>query len=132
MGSRFRGSSTRESTHPYNSMATLSLSDPRRPKLRRGDWIQAKAPRSKVNLTFYTAPFSQMRGTEVSGSVNPNAYVGPVHDVDHSDMFTSVQVPHPDDKHLLVWMNIWTARGSHSCPVTVAHVVKDTEFSQMV
>ena len=64
-------------------------------------------------------------GTEVPGSVSPNGYVGPVHDVDHSDMFTSVQVPHPDDKHLLVWMNIWTARNS----VFLAHVVTDTELA---
>ena len=127
MGSRFRGSSTRESTDLYNSMATVSLSDRRRPEPRRGDWIQAKGPRSKIKLKFYTAP--RMRGTEVSGSVNPNAYIGPVHDVDHSDMYTSVQVPHPIDKSLLVWINIWTLRGSDSCPVMFAHVVKDTELA---
>ena len=109
-------------------MATVLLSDPCRPTPCRGDWIQARGPRSKVKLKFYTAPFSHRTGTEVPGSVSPNAYVGPVHDVDHSDMFTSVQVPHPDDKHLLVWMNIWTARGSNSSPVNFAHVVKDEEL----
>ena len=87
-------------------MATVSLSDRSRPEPCRGDWIQARGPRSKVKLKFYTAPFSQITRTAVPGSVNPNAYVGPAHDVDHSDMFTSVQVPHPDDKRLLVWMNI--------------------------
>ena len=118
-------------------MATYPSPDPWRPEPRRGDWIQARGPRSKVKLKFYTAPFSHMRlsergdatpiGTQVPGSVSPNGYVGPVHDVDHSDMFTSVQVPHPDDKHLLVWMNIWTitARGS----VLFAHVVTDTELA---
>ena len=82
-------------------MATVSLSDRSRPEPRRG-WIQARGPRSKVKLKFYTAPFSQMTGTEVRGRVSPNAYVGLVHNVDHSELFTSVLVPHPEHKDLLV------------------------------
>ena len=109
-------------------MADVPCSDLRRPEPCRGDWIQARGPRSKIKLKFYTAPFSQRTGTEVPGRVSPNAYVGPVHDVDHTDLFTSVQVPHPDDENLLVWMNIWTARGSHSGPVHFAHVVQDMEL----
>ena len=66
-----------------------------------------------------------MTGTEVPGRVSPNAYVGPVHNVDHSELFTSVLVPHPEHKDLLVWMNIWTARGPHNCPVHFAHVVTE-------
>ena len=38
-------------------MATVSLSDRSRPEPCRGDWIQARGPRSKVKQKFYTAPF---------------------------------------------------------------------------
>ena len=37
-------------------------------------------------------------------------YLGPVHGVDLSQLFTAVLVPHPDDVEVLVWVNVWTSR----------------------
>ena len=36
-------------------------------------------------------------------------YIGPVHDIDHTGRFAAVLVPHPNEDHMLVWVNVWAA-----------------------
>ena len=36
-------------------------------------------------------------------------YIGLVHDIDHTGRFAAVLVPHPNEDHMLVWVNVWAA-----------------------
>ena len=36
-------------------------------------------------------------------------YIGPVHDIDNTGRFAAVLVPHPNEEHMLVWVNVWAA-----------------------
>ena len=36
-------------------------------------------------------------------------YIGPVHDIDDTGRFAAVLVPHPNEEHMLVWVNVWAA-----------------------
>ena len=35
------------------------------------------------------------------------ASIGPVHDIDHTVGFAAGLVPHPNEEHMLVWVNVW-------------------------
>ena len=92
-----------------------------RPQPRRGDWILTRGPSSRIELKFYTAPWSAGGGIQVPGRPPaPYSYLGPVHRVDQSDAFTSVLVPHPEHQELLSWMNIWASRSSDREPPLVS------------
>ena len=34
-------------------------------------------------------------------------YIGPVHDIDNTVGFAAALVPHPNEEHMLVWVNVW-------------------------
>ena len=93
----------------------MSVPGDARPWPCRGDWLQARGQGSSIVVKFYTLPCG-LRGTEIPSIVSPSQYFGPVHAVDQSHYFTSVQVPHPNQPDLLAWMNIWSCirgRGVH-------------------
>ena len=79
-----------------------------RPTPRRGDWIESRGANSSVVLKFYSAPPGHGGGDEIDvPRVGPHQYLGPVHDVDYSDGFVSVLLPHPTTGEL-AWTNIWS------------------------
>ena len=83
----------------------------RRPLLVRGDWVRALTT-ARLQMRAWEHPPSLGVEAQVEHGVVPRgAYLGPVHAVDHTDRFTAVQVPHPDDHRAgLVWFNVWTNR----------------------
>ena len=106
--------------------APLCAIGPHRPDPRRGDWIKSRGPRSRLRLRFYSSPRSHGTGIEfprVRRQPATHEYLGPVHRVDHTNDFASVQVPHPDYEDLLVWVDIWVSRGPTPEPVCFAYLV---------
>ena len=80
----------------------------------RGDWYVT----TTAALRFYELPPSQTQGHAWSGMsrcalqllkrpLPPGTYVGPVHAVERTKWFISIQVPHPEDSGTLTWTNIW-------------------------
>ena len=46
-------------------------------------------------------------------------YLGPIHEVDVTNRFVAVLVPHPADATLLVWVNLWSSRNQAGLPASV-------------
>ena len=55
------------------------------------------------------APYLGPRGT----------YIGPVHRMDHTELFAAVFVPHPVDVTRLVWVNVWSSKNVSGQPASV-------------
>ena len=80
-----------------------------RPRPIRGDWFQA----FRWDGCCWLLKPSDDSAVCGSGPTITNwtgKYLGPVHDFDHTERFTAVLVPHPDDINRLVWVNVWTSR----------------------
>jgi hypothetical protein len=43
-------------------------------------------------------------------------FIGPVHDVDISYRFIAIMVPHPYQRDLPVWVNVWTSQNQAGRP----------------
>ena len=79
-----------------------------RPSPVRGDWFRALASLGGRCWLLAPSENTPVRGPKITHW--EGRYLGPVHDVDLSQLFTAVLVPHPDDVEVLVWVNVWTSR----------------------
>ena len=79
-----------------------------RPELQRSDWVRALQVQGEG--CWMLAPSSQMP-MHAPDIVNWEVlYLGPVHEVDQTPLFAAVLVPHPQERDLLVWVNVWTSK----------------------
>ena len=101
----------------FTSMMPFRTSDPVVPAV--GDWFQC----TTVPLRFYKFSPCQALGHPLSGMARcgrvcfesrtwPGMYIGPCHEVEHTENFVSIRVPSPEDRTALVWTNVWK-RGSN-------------------
>ena len=97
-----------------------------------GDWFQT----TTVPMRFYKSspaaaldhPWSGMaRCGEIflRDRLLPGSYIGPVHEVEKTERFISVRVPHPEDPTVLLWANVWKRtnhkNGSLQIALKVSH-----------
>ena len=80
---------------------------PRRPLVQRGDWFQGRGPMSRVVLRYYLLPPSQGLPAYTDTRIEPWQYLGPVHEVEETAVFTSILVPHFGEGPDLRWVNAW-------------------------
>ncbi len=91
----------------------------------RGDWFKARGSQSRIRLkSYWTSPSQGMHNPTRAypeEKISKNVFIGPVHASRKEEHFVSVQVPHPNHRHDLVWINVWSDRDGR--PVYYAHKV---------
>ena len=99
-----------------------------RPLPVRGAYYRTRGRHSRVVIRAYTNPHSQADLLSPESAplrlppLAPGTFLGPVHAVDHSHVFVSVQIEYPGSYGLLVWINIWT---SSPRPVMLARSIPE-------
>ena len=94
----------------HHSMAARPLSNIRSPPftVHKGDWFRTNA---NNNGRCWLLPPSlneePAKGPNLGGV---GTFIGPVHNVDISQRFIAVLVPHPNRRDLPVWVNVWTSQ----------------------
>ena len=93
-----------------------------RPAPKRGDWYRSRGCWSAIELKSYWTPPSLGLANPLPAfpaiPIEPNTLIGPVHNVDYSNKFLAVQVPHPYHSENLVWINVWFfQRKRHNYPI---------------
>jgi hypothetical protein len=96
-----------------------------RPAPVRGDWAHRRTRVGTVR--FWLNPPSLGVPLRAPGicHVGPGDFLGPVHAVDNTPEFVSIQVPYPKFPSLLVWVNIWSSHNHLGVPrgIDYCHVV---------
>ena len=107
------------SAPPSRGRLFRSMSDPR-PQVRRGDWFWTRHWHSRVVCKFYRYPPSRNWAERILRDIPPGTYLGPVHEVEETDLFTSIRIPTGERPDRLAWLNVWRA-GDHRRPDRGVH-----------
>ena len=84
-----------------------------RPDPRRGEYWRSRVGSTNIVCRAYTVPPSVGLGTPGEESIwtyPAGSYLGPVHGVEKTVRFVSIQVPGPLGWNQLVWINVWRRR----------------------
>ena len=122
--------------HPLDADASPHFLGSVRPRPLRGDWFRSRRC-GKIRLrAYWTAPSMGLLDASLPAfpdvEIPPGVYVGPVHDIDVTDTYVAVLVPHPVVGDALVWINVWCSHGKHfgDPPVDFAIKVPDHETAR--
>jgi hypothetical protein len=100
----------------HHSMAARPLSNIPSPRftVHKGDWFRTNA--NNNGRCWLSAPSlneEPLKGPNLGGV---GTFIGPVHDVDISYRFIAIMVPHPYQRDLPVWVNVWTSQNQAGRP----------------
>ncbi len=99
----------------------VSTEDGRPPQPMVGDWVQAKPPRSRIELKMYLSPPGlQQEAVRLPFYYEAKQWIGPVEAVEVSDKFVAVEIEHLStrehlpglDSNLRGWINVWARQGN--------------------
>ena len=81
-----------------------------RPEPRRGEYWKSRTNHAGIVCRGYTEAPSVGLGTPGGRPIwtfPPGSFLGPVHNVERTSRFVSIQVPGPLAWNQLVWVNVW-------------------------